>query len=245
MKAEGYLVGQEVTNHKDYASCKAFLNQWLSDDIFSLQNTCYYLDNYKTYEMRFGHGYARPSYAFKFVLKKSKEQSEMAMKTRDYCYHGTAATLVKKILREGLLSPNGSDVKERNGSYFEKKGTYNEKAVYTTKIPEHAQVFADPYEWKGRYFQIFFLVRQDISKVNWAGEVDRGSKYAQVIYNSPCHRMSEIHLLHSKLLAEKEVQWSTRDEKSLSIEAVIVKVHDVHPLEGEFLKISPMIDKLR
>lgn len=41
--------------------------------------------------------------------------------------------------------------------------------IQTTKIPEHAQIFADPYEWKGKYFQIFLLVKQDLSKVDWSG----------------------------------------------------------------------------
>jgi len=110
--------------------------------------------------MRFGHGYARPSFAFKFVLKNKKTNS--FINTKDYCYHGTSATLVKKIVNEGLRAPNCLDVKARNG-------TYKGKSIYTTKIPEHAQIFADPYEWKGKYFQIFFLVRQDLSKVDWFG----------------------------------------------------------------------------
>ncbi len=58
--------------------------------------------------------------------------------TKDYCYHGTSVTLVNKIVNEGLLAPNGSDVRARNG-------TYKGKSIYTTKIPEHAQIFADPY----------------------------------------------------------------------------------------------------
>lgn len=60
------------------------------------------------------------------------------MDTRDYCYHGTSVTLVNKIVNGGLRTPNGKDVHIRNGSY---KG----KAIYTSKIPEHAQIFADPY----------------------------------------------------------------------------------------------------
>ncbi len=97
--------------------------------------------------MRFGHGYARLSFGFKFVLKNKKMNS--LINTKDYCYHGTSATLVKKIVNEGLLAPNGLDVQARNG-------TYKGKSINTTKIPELAQIFADPFEWKGKYFQIFF-----------------------------------------------------------------------------------------
>lgn len=50
--------------------------------------------------------------------------------------------------------------------------------------------------------------------------------------------MNEIHRLHSKLVSRKEVQWGTKDEKSLIIEAVIVKVHDNHPIKGEYKMIS-------
>jgi len=142
--------------------------------------------------MVLGHGYAHPSYCFKFILDKKKMNSSIS--TKDYCYHGTSVALVNKIVNESLQAPNGWNVKARNG-------TYSGKSIYTTKIPEHAQVFADPYEWKGKYFQILFLVRQDLSKVDWVGPVDTGSKYANELYQSKeCYNLNKIHLLHSNLL---------------------------------------------
>ncbi len=69
----GYLYAEQCRNHKDYEICKSFLNQWVSDDLLSLNDSCYYLNNYDHLEVRGGHRYARPSFAFKFIIKKNKK----------------------------------------------------------------------------------------------------------------------------------------------------------------------------
>jgi hypothetical protein len=56
----------------------------------------------------------------------------------EYCYHGTRAELLKKILHEGLRIPDGKEVKVRNGSAYG-------NGIYSTKIPEYAQLYAEPY----------------------------------------------------------------------------------------------------
>lgn len=186
-----YLSGKDATKHKDYSICKSFLNKWLNDSYLSLEDTCYYLDNYSEVEMRFGHTFAPPSFAFKFVLNKNKK--ELLDSKKASCYHGISVTLINKIVNEGLLPPNNNDVKERNG-------TYHGKAIYTTKIPEHAQVFADPYEWEGKYMQVFFLVRQDEHRVSWYGIVDSASDYAKKIYIKDTFNMMHIDVLHSRFV---------------------------------------------
>lgn len=54
--------------------------------------------------------------------------------------------------------------------------------------------------------------------------------------------MSKVFLLHSNFLNIKEVQWGTKDEKSFEIEAMFVKVHDIHPMKGEYRMISKLIN---
>lgn len=98
------------------------------------------------------------------------------VKTKDKCYHGTSATLINKIVNEGLRAPNGLDIVIRNGGH-------DFRAIYTTKIPEHAQIFAEPYYWQWNYFQTILLVQQYISKLEWSGQVDlASSRYYQEIY---------------------------------------------------------------
>lgn len=56
--------------------------------------------------------------------------------------------------------------------------------------------------------------------------------------------MRSIHAPHSSFVDIKGVQWGTSDEKSLIIEAVIIKLQYLHPLKGEFRCISELISKL-
>ena len=45
-------------------------------------------------------------------------------------------------------------------------------------------------------------------------------------------------------MKDTDVQWMTVDEKSITIEAVIVKLHDVNPMEGEIKKISQLLGEI-
>ena len=45
-------------------------------------------------------------------------------------------------------------------------------------------------------------------------------------------------------MKDTDVQWMSVDEKSIIIEAVIVKLHDVNPMEGEIKKINKLLGEI-
>ena len=69
----------------------------------------------------------------------------------EYCYHGTRCQFLPSIIANGLKVPSGNNV-----------GT----GIYSTKIPEYAQLYADIYQHKGKYYQVILLLRQDLNKIN-------------------------------------------------------------------------------
>jgi len=141
-----------------------------------------------------------------------------------YCYHGTKPEFLNSIINSGLRVPNGKDVQVRNGSVY---GV----GIYSSKIPEYAQLYADPYEEKGIYYQVIFLLRQDLKEIESMTPSETYGKFSTGV-SKEYTNMKYIHLLHSKLMKETDVQWMTKNEKSIVIEAILVKVHKVHPQFG-------------
>jgi hypothetical protein len=88
--------------------------------------------------------------------------------------------------------PDGKTVKVRNGSAY---GT----GIYSTKIPEYAQLYAETSYQNGKYFQVILLLRQDLEKIKCEGSVDLYGKFSKKI-SDEFTNIKEIHLLHSKLM---------------------------------------------
>jgi hypothetical protein len=86
------------------------------------------------------------------------------------------------------------------------------------------------------------LLRQDFKKLKCTGAQDVYGTFSKPVkdeYGS----IKNIHLLHKNLMSETDIQWMTEDDKSIVIEAVIVKVHDLHPQKGEFREIARLIEQ--
>lgn len=54
----------------------------------------------------------------------------------EYCYHGTKCQFLPSIVKNGLRIPDGDKISARNGTAYG-------KGIYSTKIPEYAQFYAD------------------------------------------------------------------------------------------------------
>eukprot|EP01083_Nonionella_stella_P060256 157455_1 len=227
---EGYVYGsynlKKVANHQlalQFIKEKKFI----TETDYSHGDDCYYKKNWCHIEERGGHRFLRPSNCSKFVLKSGKKYFNKY--NFQYAYHGTAVTNVGSIYQHGLRPsgtglPNGQRVHKQNGNVFG-------NGVYTTKIPLYAQLYATPCRWKGKWVQTIWLVRQDPKTVLELGSEGKATKAVL--------RRDDFDVLYGGLLNKNEIQFLAKgnDYKSIVLQALLVKIHDVEPRSGEYKEV--------
>ena len=93
----------------------------------------------------------------------------------EYCYHETQVKFLSNILKHGLKVPDGTFNQVANG-------LDHGMGIYSTKIPEHAQLFAYADKYKDKYVQVILLLRQDLNKSKCTAGINIYSKYMWRIY---------------------------------------------------------------
>ena len=232
---EGYLYGpSELSKTKQHLFAIDFIRDYLQldDSIFSHPDDCYYLNNYCHIEERGGHRYLRPSHCSKFVLQQGKHLFHNY--EWSYSYHGTAPKNVQSIIRYGLKIPGNTagnvQIKVENGSAYG-------NGIYSAKIPLYAQLYAPCVQWRGKYVQTVFMLRKDAKRTN---VTDIEGCYTQ----SMIGRL-DLHELYDNKIANDEIQWITNDESAVVLHALLIKVHDINPVEknGEYYNVAKILDK--
>jgi hypothetical protein len=231
---EGYLYGsQELGLEPNYQLSKLFISEYLKldENLFSFDDNCYYLKNYCHIEKRGGHRYLRASECSKFVLKSGKKlfyNDEWL-----YSYHGTDPKNIEKIIQYGLKVPGS---KAGNDTVEVANGNSLGVGIYTSKVPLYSQLYAPLVQWKGKYFQTLFIVRQDPKSVSQSS--------IEGCYTTSMIGRTDIHELYGGLVSENEVQLFSTDENAHVLHALLIKVHDSHPCYsgGEYSKIGEIID---
>jgi hypothetical protein len=229
---QGYTQNWDDPKYKlarEYLAEKAFC----PDSEFDHGLDCLYLDNFCHVEERGGHRFLRPSNCTKFVFRRSR--SVFNDPTYAYSYHGTNSANVRSILTYGLR-PGGSAVDGRtipmtNGACL---GT----GVYTSTIPLYAQLYAPVEHWRNYYVQTLFMVRQ--SGGNLEHYADEGCATQSLIGRN------DIWRLYGGLFRANQTQMKTQRHDGIVIQALLVKIHDVHPMnnQGEYYKICDLLREL-
>jgi len=222
---EGYEYGSyQLNRNEKHQLALQFIKEkkFIPEDEYSHGDDCYYKKNWCHIEERGGHRYIRPSNCSKFVLKSGKKYFNQY--NFQYAYHGTAVKNVGSIFKNGLVPsgaklPNGQTVNQAHGNMFG-------NGVYTTKIPLYAQLYATVESWKKYYVQTVFMVRQDPKSV-WEKSCE-GAKTRNMLGRD------DFHVLYGGLIDANEIQFLAKDHKSIVLQALLVKIHDVHPEKGEY-----------
>lgn len=66
-----------------------------------------------------------------------------------------------------------------------------------------------------------------MNDIETCGAIDVYGQFSSAISNGSLYNLKKIHLLHQKLIGETDIQFMTKKEDSIVIEAVLVKIHDV------------------
>jgi hypothetical protein len=214
---------------REYLAEKAFC----PDSEFDHRLDCLYLDNFCHVEERGGHRFLRPSNCTKFVFRRSS--SVFSDARYPYSYHGTSSSNIRSILTHGLV-PGGSSL---DGITIPiKNGACLGSGVYTSTIPLYAQLYAPVEQWRNHYVQTFFMLRQ--SGDDLEHYTDEGCATQSLIGRN------DIWRLYGGLFRADEMQMKTQKYDGIVIQALLVKIHDVHPInnQGEYYKICNLLNEL-
>ena len=141
-------------------------------------------------------------------------------------FHGTPAQNLADIVAVGELRPPGSlTAGGRVVQLPHNHRRWPDPRIFSSRTPRYAGLYADPMAFKGRYYQVMLMMRQDRSRsydiehtktdlLDGDLRLDKFVSNERVGY---CTRDSS------------SIQFYARDSFSIQFYAVCVKKHQVHP----------------
>ena len=135
-------------------------------------------------------------------------------------FHGTKAGSLADIVECGKLrapgarTAGGATVRRRSGHT-----RWDKPYIFTSRTPRYASLYATPCQYRGRYYQVMLMLRQDRSR---AYEIE-----------NTLSKMWDTPLRLDRNVSNAKIGFYTRHSSSLQLYAVLAKEHKYHPHDDD------------